>query len=75
MSIRHYVHRITIEVTDEQYDVLKRHIEHGYMKRMFAALVDDVVVMLDEYGPMFVHAVLTKRVTHRGLLTEDRPDT
>lgn len=70
MGTKHYVHRLTVEITNEQYDVLKRHLEHGYMKRVFGALIQDVVVMLDEFGPQFVHAVLSKRITYRGVLEE-----
>lgn len=72
---KHYVHRLTVEISDEQYDVLKRHLEHGYMKRVFGALIEDCCIMLDEFGPAFVHAILSKRITHHSIMNEDRPIT
>lgn len=68
MSTKHYVHRLTIEISDEQYEVLKAHLHHGYMKRVFGALIEDCVQMLSEFGPHFIHAVLTKRISYRGMV-------
>ena len=62
--------RITFEVTDEQYNKLKDHLGYGLMKRLFGALVDDTVIMLDEFGDVFVIAVLTKRVSYRCIIEE-----
>lgn len=66
--------RITFEVTDEQYNKLKDHLGYGLMKRVFGALVDDTVVMLDEFGEVFVIAVLTKRVSYRCVMEERHDD-
>jgi hypothetical protein len=57
--------RITFEVTEEQYSKLKDHLEYGLMKKVFSALVDDTVEMLDEFGDVFIVAILTKRVSYR----------
>jgi hypothetical protein len=62
--------RITFEVTDEQYCKLKDHLEYGLMKRFFGALVDDTVVMLDEFGDLFIIAVLSKRVSYRQIMED-----
>lgn len=60
--------RITFEVTEEQYNKLKDHLEYGFMKKLFSAMVDDACVMLDEYGELFVIAMLSKRVSYKGMM-------
>lgn len=62
--------RITFEVSEEQYNKLKDHLGYGLMKRVLNALVDDTVIMLDEYGDAFIVAVLRKRVSYRCLMEE-----
>jgi hypothetical protein len=62
--------RITFEVSEEQYQKLKDHLEYGLMKKLFGALVEDVVVMLDDFGQLFIVAVLTKRLSYRAIMKE-----
>jgi hypothetical protein len=62
---RPYTHRITFEVTDEQYNKLKSHLDHGMLKRVFSVIVDDAIVMLDEYGQYFIFALLNGQVSYR----------
>ena len=63
-TMRKYVPRITVEVTEEQYSALKYHLEHGMMKRVFSSMIDDAIVMLDQYGQHFIVALLQKDVTY-----------
>jgi len=67
---KHYKHRVTFEVTDEQYNKLKLHLEHGMLKRVFSVIVDDAIVMLDEFGPYFVLALLTREVSYRSMVQD-----
>lgn len=60
--------RITFEVTDEQYNKLKDHLEYGFMKKLFSAMVDDAILMLDEYGELFVLAMISKRVSYKRMM-------
>jgi len=60
-----YTHRITFEVTDQQYNKLKQHLEHGQLKQVFSVIVDDAIVMLDEFGQYFVLAMLSREVSYK----------
>lgn len=62
--------RITFEVSEEHYQKLKDHLDYGMMKRLMNALVEDTVIMLEDYGQLFIVAVLTKRVSYSGLMKE-----
>jgi hypothetical protein len=62
--------RITFEVTQEQYDVLKQHLERGFQKKVFSIVVDDIVEMLKQYGPHFVAALLRKEATYKEMMCE-----
>jgi hypothetical protein len=67
---KHYTHRVTFEVTDAQYNKLKLHLEHGMLKRVFSVIVDDAIVMLDEFGPYFVLAMLSREVSYRRMMQD-----
>lgn len=60
--------RISFEVSEEHYNKLKDHLPYGLMNRVLSAVAEDVIVMLDEFGPLFVLAVLEKKVSYRGRL-------
>lgn len=63
--------RISFEVSDEQYCKLKDHLPYGLMSKVLAAVTEDMVVMLDEFGPAFIIAVLEKRITYRNIIERD----
>ena len=65
-----YTHRVTFEVTDAQYNKLKQHLEHGMLKRVFSVIVHDAIVMLDEFGPYFVIAMLSREVSYRKMVQD-----
>ena len=65
-----YTHRITFEVSDEQYNKLKLHLEHGMLKRVFSVIVDDAIVMLDEFGQYFVLAMLSREVSYKRMVQD-----
>lgn len=60
--------RITVEVSEGQYNALKRHLEHGMQRRVFSIIIDDVVRMLDEYGQHFIIALMQKEVSYRSFM-------
>jgi len=65
---RHCKRRITFEVSEEHYQKLKDHLDYGMMKQLMNALVEDTVVMLDEFGDVFIVAVLTKRISYKEII-------
>jgi hypothetical protein len=62
--------RITFEVTEKQYNVLKENLDYGLQRKFFEAIVDDVVPVLEEFGYAFVLAMLDKRFSYRRLMIE-----
>jgi len=63
-----YKPRLTIEVTPEQYNKLKSYLEYGLQRKVFSAIIDDMIDMLDEFGNTFIMALLHKQVTYRGFM-------
>lgn len=57
--------RITILVTQEQYDQLKLYLEYGFQKKVFSTIIDDVILMLNLYGHQFVLAMLKKQISYK----------
>lgn len=64
--------RITFEVSEEHYQKLKDHLDYGMMKQLMNALVEDTVIMLTEFGPVFIVAVLTKRLSYRAMMQQEK---
>lgn len=62
--------RLTIEVTSEQYNVLKQYIEHGMQRRVFSIIINDVVEMLNMYGEYFIIALLEKKISYRNFMLD-----
>lgn len=57
--------RLTIEVTEYQYNIIKKHLEHGQLKQIFGVIIEDVVTMLEKYGMTFILALITRRISMR----------
>ena len=57
--------RLTIEIEEEQHATIKKYMEHGFQKKLFGVIVDDVCAMLDAYGNEFVLAMLARKVNMR----------
>jgi hypothetical protein len=62
--------RITFEVTQEQYNLLKQHIPYGLQRLIFSSLVDDLVPLLKEYGGSCILAILDGQVSFRSAVSE-----
>lgn len=67
-----YRPRITFEITEEQYNVIKEYIEFGLQKKFFGAIVDDIVPLLQEFGFAFVLAMLEHRFSYRSFMLEQQ---
>jgi hypothetical protein len=57
--------RLTIEITEEQHATIKQYMEHGFQKKCFGIIVEDVCFMLNAYGGDFVTALLARQVNMR----------
>ena len=53
--------RITFEVTEHQYHVLKEHLPHGMQRQVFGVIIEDLVNLLERYGHDVILAILTKQ--------------
>lgn len=58
-------HRLVVEITPEQRFQLNRYLAYGEQRRIFAAMLNDIVVMLDEFGHDFVTFMLEREFTYR----------
>lgn len=53
--------RITIEVTEHQYNVLKEHFAHGMQRQIFGVIIEDLVSLLERYGHDVILAILSRQ--------------
>jgi len=53
--------RITVEVTEHQYNVLKEHIAHGLQRQVFGVIIEDLVSLLERYGYDVILAILSRQ--------------
>ncbi len=65
-----YRPRFVIECTREQKIVVSTHIEHGMQHKFFAAIIEDITQLLEEFGYVFVLYVLERRFSYRSSLEE-----
>jgi hypothetical protein len=59
-----YKPRLTIEVTEAQYNALKKHLGYGMQRRIFSILIEDIIDMLDKYGNKFIAALALRQVPY-----------
>jgi hypothetical protein len=57
--------RIAVEVTQEQYETIKRNFEHGMQQRVLEVMIEDMCQLLEEYGQIFILAMLEKRLSYK----------
>lgn len=60
--------RITVEVTPEQYSIIKRELPHGMQKQVFGVMMNDICRLLDEYGYLFIVAIMEKNISYRSTM-------
>ena len=56
------MHRVTFEVTDEQYKRLRKHLSYGYTKEVYNALTNNLLELLEQHGYKSVRAIADGKV-------------
>ena len=51
MATEDYIPRKTIPVTQEQLEKLRELIPYGMHGVVFRAIIDDLIILIEEYGP------------------------
>jgi hypothetical protein len=68
LMAKQYKPRITVEVTPEQYEALKKHLPHGLMRKIFSVFIEDAMRMYDTYGEHFTVAMLQKKISYDSMM-------
>jgi hypothetical protein len=53
--------RITVEVSEHQYNILKEHIPYGMQKQVFGVIIEDLINLLERYGHDVILAILSRQ--------------
>lgn len=53
--------RITIEVSEHQYNVLKEYLAHGMQKQVLGVIIEDLVSLLERYGHDVILAIMSRQ--------------
>ena len=67
-----YRPRIIVDITHEQRVKLNHYLAYGEQRRVFAAVIADLISMLDEIGHDFVLFMLSREFTYRDSYYADR---
>jgi hypothetical protein len=62
--------RIMLEVTEKQFSTFKQHLPYGFQKQLFAAIVEDMCRMWEEFGDDFTRAVIAKNISYRQFMDD-----
>jgi hypothetical protein len=62
--------RVMIEVTEHQFNTLKKFLPYGYQKQMFRAVIEDLVQMWEAFGDDFTRAMLAKNLTYKQFMND-----
>ena len=65
--------RLIVEITPRQQETLTKYLAYGERRRVFQAILKDIVVLLDEFGYDFVAFMLQREFSYRHLM-EDYAD-
>jgi len=57
-----YRPRLSIEISEQQASDLRDSIEWGLKNKLFSLLVDDVIENVRKHGPIFIAAILSRRI-------------
>lgn len=57
-----YIPKKTIEITEEQMKKLQDLIPWGMCSELFRCIIDDVIALCEEHGPIVVSAMIAKKV-------------
>lgn len=53
--------RLTVEITERQYHVLKQWLPHGMQKQVFQVIIEDLVDLLERFGYDVVIAIMSRQ--------------
>jgi len=53
--------RITVEITEHQYNVLKENLPHGMQKQIFGVIIEDLICLIERYGHAVILAILSRQ--------------
>lgn len=62
MTDRDWSPRLTIELTEEQYNELLKLVPWGIKRKLFSVIIDDIIRLLKEHGQKFLAAILTRSI-------------
>ena len=57
-----YRPRLSIELTQQQFDELQHLIPWGMKNQLYAIITDDVIEMAQRLGPTFIAAILARQI-------------
>ena len=57
-----YRPRLSIELSQKQFDELQRLIPWGMKNQLYAIITDDVIEMAQRLGPTFIAAILARQI-------------
>ena len=60
-----YRPRLSVELTPEQYQKLSNLMPWGIQRHIFAAIVDDLIDLVESQGEMALAAILAKSISPR----------
>ena len=69
-----YRHRLSVDITREQYDELTRLIPWGLKKLLFHALIDSLIVALNEFGPAIITMAIERKLGWTDLVRRQSDD-
>jgi len=69
MSLEEYTPRFAFEITEEQKErAAKLLSQHGSRRAIFSRILDDVLDMIDEHGPMCMGLLISGAVKPREIV-------
>jgi len=69
MSLDEYTPRFAFEITDEQKERAAKHLsQHGARRAIFSRILDDVLDMIEEHGPMCMGLLMSGAVKPRDII-------
>lgn len=57
-----YRPRLSIEISQNQADELRRLIPHGLKNQLYLIITEDVIRLADKFGSQFIAAILARRI-------------
>jgi len=69
-----YQPRLTVEITQEQLDGLRKHLPWGTQKAVMGALIDELIYVCETHGTTFIAAILAGAIKPREIMPILDPD-